>query len=521
MKRSLLVLLMAGMVWPCISQNTTPPRGTKKHSPATAVIHNLIPERSSEKKTAKFDFYESGVLSIRNNAMADSIMMYGHDYKAENWGLISKQIPMYYEGTFLLKELETWYKDDWDKEYFPGEKLTAAYDGKGRITRIETHYWNEDQWLPVYASEMQWDIWEEEVLYAEYYFDPYQEQWILDYGYRAVDDLNDNGMLVTRLWEYYDSWSKGWAPEFKEVYVRNEDGVIVEIIEYEYDEWDETWENDIWMVFDLCENNTWASGYSYNWDWEEEVWFPALKYEHMSWYDFDQMKVSGLMVMANPAVYEDWDDDDWDKNATDHEDIEWINYMKIHAEYTAEGLLSQITTYLEYDEYESLWVPAHKNEMAYDHYQNLVYEVFSMYDEAWIMIEGFSLNMEYNDDQSVKAVEFSMVLPDWKGNMETFYRFEYYYSDGVTSVPVVPVAEPLHVFPNPASSNLQLIWPGSDDRVNITIIGMDGKIVSRYEQYPVFSGQSVNLDVSNLNNGLYIIQCENGQTHKTARFLKK
>ena len=513
MKRILLILLLASLVLPAMSQNEKRAK-ERKHSTAISFLRNSAEKSVSEKKQSRFDIFEASSIMIRNNANADSMLLFSNDDKADGWQLYAKEIPTYYEGTNLIKELETWSADAWSKTYFPVSKQVASYSDNGKLFRLETHYWDDNNWVPQYAEESVTNDFDEEVYYAWYNFNHNTLEWEMVDGLRAVEEYNENNITEVRFWEYYDSWEEIWVPEFKEVYTLNENNVIIELTEYWYDDWDDMWEPEYMLVFDLDENETWASGYSFQWNWFEEEWFPALKYESMSWFDFELMKISGLISLVNPAIF-----DDWDKKTDD--DIEWMNFLKLHAEYTTEGLLSLMINYMEYDYDEGIWIPATQMELDYDHFGNVIYETFSLYYDEWILFFGYRMDMEYNEDQSVKAYDISLAFDNWKNEFAPVYRYEYYYAEETTGIPSFAKAEEMLVYPNPATSSLNLMWSGNDQMIDIDIIGLDGKIVERFEKYPVMTGQPVSLDISHLYNGVYIIRCQGKQASQLARFVKR
>lgn len=522
MKRILLIVFMASLVLPGMSQNEKKTK-ERKHSTAISFLRNSTDLKNSasksgsNKKESRFDLFEASSIMIRNNANADSMLNYSNDNKMDGWQFMSKEIPTYLEGTNLIAELVTYYTNDWDKDYFPVKKNVAAYDDEGNLIRLETHYWENDNWLPYHAEEIIMNKFEEEVFYGWYDYNYNEDEWEMQEGYRAVEEYNEDNVLALRVWEYYNSWAKGWEPEYKEVYTLNENNIVIEITEYWYDDWDEIWEPEYMLVFDLDENETWASGYSFEWNWFDEEWFPALKYESMSWFDFELLKISGLISLYNLAIFDDWDNGD---KKTD-DDIEWINFLKLHAEYTTDGLLSLLVNYEEYDYAEGLWIPSTQMELDYDHFGNVIYETFSMYDDEWILIFGYKMDMEYNDDQSVKAFDISMAFDEWKNEFTPVYRYEYYYAEETTGIPSFTKAEEMLVYPNPATSALNLVWDGLDQVIDIDIIGLDGKIVARFEKYPVMAGQPISIDVSQLYNGVFIIRCQGKQDYQLARFVKR
>jgi hypothetical protein len=516
MKRILLIALLAIVVFPTMSQNQKKAK-ERKHSTAISILRNSAEKSGPEKKESRFDLFEASSIMIRNNANADSMLLFSNEDKADGWQLYAKEIPTYFEGTNLIKELETWSADVWSKTYFPVSKQVASYSDDGKLFRLETHFREDDNWVPQYAEESVINDRDEEVYYAWYNYNPNTDEWEMDEGRRAVDEYNENNIIEERFWEYYDNWEDAWMPDFKEVFTLNENNVVTEITEYWYDDWDETWVPEYKMVFELDENNAWMSGYSYMWDLFEELWFPELKYESMSWFDFGTLKISGLITLMNSAIFDDWDD--WDKSAED--EIEWMNFLKLHAEYNADGLLTRMINYMEYDYDEGEWVPAMQAEMDYDHFGNVIYESFSVYNDEWYMVSAYKLDMEYNEDQSVKSYDALLAFDSWKNEFAPVYRYEYYYAEETTGIPSFAKAEEMLVYPNPATSALNMVWDGFDQVIDIDIIGIDGKIVTRFEKYPVMTGQPVSLDISLLKNGVYIIRCQGKQDHQLARFVKR
>ena len=76
----------------------------------------------------------------------------------------------------------------------------------------------------------------------------------------------------------------------------------------------------------------------------------------------------------------------------------------------------------------------------------------------------------------------------------------------------------LSVFPNPTSSNINLQLSQHVDYGNLKIISLLGQTVFEKQN---LSGVDFNLDVSNLNSGLYLIQLSDGNQIYNAKFIKK
>ncbi len=528
MKRALLILFLASVALPCLSQQKTTGR-EKKHTPVSSIFRmkpeNILMERE---KSSKEKFAET--IEIRNNARADSILVSGVAFpdKDFGWHVEVKEIPVYHEGTTLVKELERWYSEGPDKAFTPFEKILTEYDDHERITWIERHYFHDGEWHPSDAEETVYDEIFGELSYAWYIYDETLGDWVMEEGYRAVDEHNENGALVQRIWEYYYMYYMDeWLPDNKEEYILNEDDVMVEIIGSYYEEWDKTWEYEFRMKYELDENNMWVSGYGYIWDWMNEEWLPEFKYIDIQWFNFDHYQYTTLTALVNAEIWDDWDD--FGKGS--EEDVDWLNYMRVSFEYTNDGLITSLLAefWMDEDEDETAdWVPGMREEIEYDHFNNMVYMAFSVYDyfelEEWILIYGFKYFMDYNDDLSIDSYELFLISDNyWKVEYDPIMRSQYFYSEDDDPTNTIPVEAPkplVSVFPNPASSLLNVSWEGNEQALAISIIGIDGKTIANHGVVQAYPGQPITLDVSGLKKGVYFIQVSTSDTRQATRFIK-
>lgn len=521
MKRILLILVLSAFVFPGMGQQQMPKRA-KKHTPALSAFRTSAKENTKEKEMeiSPISFLEWGTLGIKNKAQADSSLMYVNTgFKSDGMVLLAKEIPVYYDGTFNIKELERWYSDEATKDYYPAEKQAAYYDNDDNLVRVESYLWDTDQWMPYFATEMGTDKAGEEVLYVEYVYNYDVSEWEVDYGYRATDEMNENDQLLVRIWEYYDSWTRSWITEEREEYFYNNDNAMTEVLFSWYDEMEDSWEPETRMVFEPGENNDWNSGYSWEWDWIEEQWIKSLKYFDIKWYNYDLLQFTDMTVLVNPEVMEEIDV--FNKGYTGDE-IDWLNFMRMAATYNEEGRMILIQQEI-WDYEQEKWIGSYKTEWDYDAFRNLSYYAFSIDNgEGWEIIEGASAKFEYNEDQSVKKIDvYILEGGTWTNEFDHFLRFDLYYTEDVTEVPHIAGAAKLQVYPNPVNSGLQMVWGNSDDTLDVTIVSMDGKIVSQYNQYSVSAGIPVSFDVSHLQNGVYILRCQGKTGTSVARFVKK
>jgi len=78
--------------------------------------------------------------------------------------------------------------------------------------------------------------------------------------------------------------------------------------------------------------------------------------------------------------------------------------------------------------------------------------------------------------------------------------------------------EEVTVYPNPAVNNLSVDLRAISSKVEIRIMDISGRIV--VERNNTTSGNIEQFDISNLENGLYIISLNDGKSQKTQKFIK-
>ncbi|MFW5707417.1 MAG: T9SS type A sorting domain-containing protein [Bacteroidota bacterium] len=518
MKRILSALLLVVFLVPAYSQKTSKERKEKRHFTTSLSFFRDSQNHFIKKQALKgFGFGETGSLALRNNAYADSVLVYMNmDLKSDNLLLLAKELPTYVEGSFLVKEVETWYAEEWWKDFIPSEKTIAFYNENEELVRYEVYYWNMDQWYADYAEELILNEAGEEVFYAWYQYDEATQEWEIMDGYRAVEQLNENEIVSERVWEYY--MTDKWIPEYKEIYLFNDEDVVSGITEYVYEESTEKWIESYKVIFELGDDNTWISGNGYEWDPNLSDWFPAFQYVDIEWYDFSLSKISNVITLVNADYL---GNEGWDKSIGE-EDIEWLNFMKTRGNYHEHGKLALMEMSM-WDETD--WLPVMKIEQSYDHHQSMIFDAESAYDpveDEWTILYGFKMDMEYNEDGSIKKANGFVAFDDgWKTTFNHMVRYEYYYPEDATNIPVVQSPEIMRVFPNPATSHLTMVWDGTDDLVNLTIMSIDGKIVKQYDQYPAIMGQQISLDVSYLQKGVYMVYGQGKNRQSVARFIKK
>jgi len=87
------------------------------------------------------------------------------------------------------------------------------------------------------------------------------------------------------------------------------------------------------------------------------------------------------------------------------------------------------------------------------------------------------------------------------------------------AAPVVKPSEEILIYPNPASTELNVVFDAAKDIRNIVVSNIIGKVISVYK----VSGANANLNIENLNSGIYVARMYNAQGNvvATRKFTKQ
>ena len=515
MKQILIIMLLISATLPTTSQQMNI-KGGKKQTTTSSLFRELPEKYLSGEKMLSLYRWEDNILEIRNNANADSLIR----FEAEGWDynlvVVAKEYPVYHTGTNLIKEIETWQKD-WDGEFHPNKKQIAGYDDQNRIIRMEAYYWDGNDWQPQYAEEYTWCPLGNELFYGFYSYSGKATGWTLESGHRAVDEYNDNNLLVKRTWQDY-TWT-GWLNTTMEEFFHNADGIVQEIIEYnEYNEANDTWEKDLRMVFEI-DNYMWSTAYIHFWDNDNQQWKKWLRQSEMTWYDFDSQKPLSISVAINGEFYPG----KMQSESHEKDEIVWVNLLRISNQYHESGLMKLLLMELWNGDMNQ-YFPVNKHETNYDHLGNVTYNALSWHEGySWIIAFGTKVDFIYTEENSIESFNVSYWTYGYPDNQfETYLRYEYYYSiEEPTQIIQQKLPVSHNAYPNPASSHTWITWNGKSNQVDISIIGIEGRVHSHYEKQNVIPGQPIKIDLSHLNRGIYIIRLQNNESKQFTRVVKK
>jgi hypothetical protein len=75
----------------------------------------------------------------------------------------------------------------------------------------------------------------------------------------------------------------------------------------------------------------------------------------------------------------------------------------------------------------------------------------------------------------------------------------------------------LNIFPNPTSGNITVTLPEAVSNGQLNILDLTGRVVATQQLVALPAGSFVQLDMNNFENGIYLVQFNQGQVTRAAR----
>jgi len=149
----------------------------------------------------------------------------------------------------------------------------------------------------------------------------------------------------------------------------------------------------------------------------------------------------------------------------------------------------------------------------------------SVYSRVDSSNKSLSINMEGSDRYTVKLNGKIFIIDSNSSELQlkTGVNFLVVYTDqecqGVYTEEIF-VSEEIQYFPNPTTGPLQVFISGMDTHVNVSVNGISGYCYSDQSE-PVSNSRKIEIDLSEFNNGIYIIQINGETVNKSFKIIKK
>lgn len=359
------------------------------------------------------------------------------------------------------------------------------YDIKRRDTLIVYQQWNTNTgtWDNSYKQTYSYDVHDAQTSFTYYSWDNVMQQWNINFGSRSTITYDNANNPVSNLTQSYNSTTFQWDNLFliSDMYVSN---ILIEEIT-------QKWNGNAWVNEDRYYDVTW---YNY-------PDFKPLQFYHDTWDGSNWTKFERISYTYNNldfvALRDTIQNNTWSNNArATHTADYYGSYTDIEEQMSPGG-----------------WQFTSKYITEYDtHYNNTLNESYS-YTNAWILNNGMKNIHSYSGTDLLETIRqfYDLNQFQYVNSQKIIYsNFQHFDNTSLLNLSEGNVL----IFPNPASSGINLL--SEETIINIKIYDATGNIVRM--EHP--RNQSVYLDLSRLNSGIYFYLIENNSGNIKGKFVK-
>lgn len=396
--------------------------------------------------------------------------------------LVSEKLTKnYYNGTFENSQRELYFKDE-----------------KGRDTSAIFQVWTDTQkgWYNYGMMVYQYDEYDNMVFVAGYSW--YLDAWTLVWGQEMVHEYDALGRIVSITYSYYSGMS--WDLEWKDLYEYNSNGLLESLTELYWDGFEEEWVNGYREEYILI-NNEWSEVMGYDWDEWEEEWVPEFWIKDIVWLDFNKFLWLQYIMLENDGG-------------------DWVNAYRATADYNA---MEFPLFYLEEIWDGSGWVNGWRSVWEYDSFYNITLMTDEeWWDDAWEITWGDRYTYEYDANNNIAVEYYEVFYGGFSKSWEKIHKLESWYQD-VTGISAIMNAKAtVSVFPNPAGNylNVQFDEFSTGSPIHYQILDLTGRSILA-GQLSTSEGGSVQLNIHDVPNGVYVLRVESGNMNENIKVIKR
>jgi len=406
--------------------------------------------------------------------------------------------------------------------YFENSSLDSAvyFSGTNDVHYSKTYGWNsnDQQWM-----DNQYWLYDEDSNLIEYYdkgWNCYENEY--GTGYRSINQYK-NGLLQSSFRYSYLSDNDTWEPVERTFYEYNEYGKDTLTVIQRWHSGTGTWINEykirtyynekknpgdlIWSEWDtLSQNWVYQGGahYLYNADnLLSLIVYDAYNEQENQWHFYGKTIFSyNISGQVTERLYQLLDSG------------EWVNRRKYVFDY--EELKNETTRY-EWDTIAGMWQPVSRDIYSHNTDSTLLIHQTDVWDS---LIQQLAPLYRTVDEFDVRRNITREKREHWVMSTETWitdYQADYFWSPFRTlQVPEFEKSK-FRVYPNPATSVLNIILPEGYSPRNTTLelVDINGQVLLRASP----ESFSLQLDIKQLKSGIYFVNIHNGKTLISKRII--
>ncbi len=308
--------------------------------------------------------------------------------------------------------------------------------------------------------------------------------------YRELGTYDANGNLTVEGTQDWNSSTNQWDDSYVSFYTYDGNNNLISDSSYDHD-WGQP---DVKGVFTYDANGNLQS-LSYD-EWDGSMWVGSYAAQYQ--YDINNRQVI--------AIYQNYDNG------------MWIDYSKDSTTYTGSNTIFTTRTYLLWDTMAKQWVNNFKEERTFNSNGQPITALLSTWDSnnnKWIVSIETEYSYNANGDIS-EAREYPYIGGTKATNFDRkiIYYYEVYFD---VSVKNTDVTKAISVYPNPATSGINILLNGQTD-VHLSLVNMTGQTVRSI--HVTDNTQKASINTEGLATGNYILHVKSeGNTLSTQKVI--
>lgn len=426
-------------------------------------------------------FTVSLMMAQNNNALPTERLVFSPNQA--NWDTAAKEIFTYTPSDEIAENRIFSYQGN--NTFTDSRKETYTYNAAGKRTSFLIETWNSNtsSWLPILKEQEDFDMNGNVILDGSLTWNNNTSSWDTAMGtYRKDYTYDTDGKELSMTMRTY--MNGAWEYDNRIFYNYDSNDYLISIIMQFLNSASAAWEDSYKEEYTLNNNGEWSEVKEYEWDGSS--WINFGKIININWQNFPQREYSGY-------TRQEWDGSSWQ------------NIERFSSTWHTNGESLQAL----YEQWNgSAWENDFRFIQDFDSFDNkILYERQNWDNNNWATDHGDRKTFTYDADSNIETeiVEIN-TLGTW------YFNVKYLYSYLTTSLSQSQVTAYFNVFPNPFKDKVFVKTPFAGATINI----FDIKGQKIHTNNLSDSGESMEIDLSSFEKGIYLLQIisQNGITTK-------
>jgi hypothetical protein len=467
-------------------------------SPASMsfIINNGKNETRKSSKVLKLDAIKENQTIRYNKANPEYVIMQEYDQYTQEWlnsfkiftiadDLSETEIYEVFEGTVSV----------------PYMKIVSHLDKWGIVYETDTYYYEAGKWVVTEKHLQHRDEYGNLVIDAYLQWNDIYRHWDTISGQKFENLYTKNGLLQQVTESYFNTLRNTWVPVRRDSFTQNFMDLVSELIVEEYNQNSERFEKTYREEYTYNRSREWIEVVVYE---AKDEWVMSSVIDNLQWHDFAN-KLPLYYIVNNVT-----------------EKLELLPFQKAVYEY--HPLIGECISYELYV-YQENWMPEYREITVFDENLMPVYISQEMFHDNWEVLFALRVDYEYSNSGYLLTATIMIFDNEYSRDWENALRIKYFYgepSKDVTFVPSLPSeVRIVNAYPNPAVNHVSLRFETDSPKTLVQIYNTSGQIVKQEYLNDTYSFSTVDLDISSLKSGIYLMNIHSENQVQSIRLMKR